>query len=421
MSTNPTTQQDQVFFTKHPILDAKRKLWGYELISGDKESGARLSSAQMKDSDELASSTFIGIQQAMDRGKRILLSFDEQSLLDKAPYAFSPEQCVVKFRGQSGDRASLVKALETLKADGYTLAVDILADAAVIKEILNQIDIITIDLGAGVDPKILREKTKSLEALLLSARVQRLDQFETLRDAGFTLFQGAFFKEPEIIADRKLTSHEISRINILKVIESDDPDLDVLAEAISTDVSVSFRLLTYLNSAAFGFQQKIQSIRQAINMLGVIKMKNWLRAVLLADMAQQGDNPQELVLLSLQRGRFLETIGREYDFWGFDPGSLFLLGLFSLIDAILGMPTAKVVEYLPLDEKMKLALCRNPNNEYQPLMELMEYIEDTDWARLEAHVQQLSFDIEVVKEAYTEAMTWAGGFFDTREKAQEKA
>lgn len=416
--TKPTAaSQDQVFFTKHPILDAKRKLWGYELVSSDKDSGALLlSSAQANASENLASSTFIGIQQAMERGKRILLSFSEQSLLEKAPYAFSPSQCVVKFHGRAQDKDSLIQALESLKRDGYTLAVDILADAAVIKEVLHQIDIITIDLSAGVDPKVLREKTKSLGATLLSARVQRLEQFEALKEVGYALFEGAFFKEPEIIADRKLTSHEISRINILKIIEGEDPDLDELTEAISSDVSVSFRLLTYLNSAAFSFPQKIQSIRQAINMLGVIKMKNWLRAVLLADMAQQGDNPQELVLLSLQRGRFLETIGKEYDFWGFDPGSLFLLGLFSLIDAILGMPTAKVVEYLPLDEKLKSALCRDPNNEYRPLMELVEYIEDSDWPRLEQHVQQLSFDMDVVKAAYTDGMTWAGAFFDPKEK-----
>jgi EAL and modified HD-GYP domain-containing signal transduction protein len=420
MSEHTSPAQDQVFFTKHPILDAKRKLWGYELISSDAGAGARLlSDAQRQASENLASSTFIGIQQAMERGKRILLSFDEQGLLEKAPYAFSPSQCVVKFQGQAQDKAALIQALDALRKDGYTLAVDILADAAVIKEILHQIDIITIDLGGGVDPKTLRDKTKSLGAMLLSARVQRLEQFESLKEVGYALFQGAFFKEPEIISDRKLTSHEISRINILKAIEAEDPDLDALSEAISSDVSVSFRLLTYLNSAAFSFPQKIQSIRQAINMLGVVKMKNWLRAVLLADMAHQGDNPQELVLLSLQRGRFLENIAKEYDFWGFDPGSLFLLGLFSLIDAILGMPTAKVVEYLPLDEKLKNALCRDPNNEYQPLMDLMVCIEDTDWAKLEALTQKLSFDLDVVKACYSDAMTWAGGFFSLKEKTQD--
>ncbi len=411
-STSPS--QSQVFFTKQPILDAKRKLWGYELIASDNDSGSlRLSTtAQEQAADDLASSTFIGIQQAMERGKRILLAFNEQGILEKAPYAFSPSQCVVKFQGRSNHKEALVAALKALKADGYTLAVDVLADHAIIKEILASIDIITLDMGAGVDPTTLREKTKSLKSMLLASKVQHIDQFEPLKDAGYTLFQGAFFKEPEIIADRKLSSHEISRINILKAIEAEDPDLDALAESIQSDVAVSFRLLTYLNSAAFSFPQKIQSIRQAINMLGVVKMKNWLRAVLLADMAHQGDNPQELVLLSLQRGRFLENVGKEYDFWGFDPGSLFLLGLFSLIDAILGMPIAKVVEFLPLDDKMKSALCREPNNEYQPLMELMVCIEDTDWAKLDTMTQNLSFDIDVVKTAYTEAMTWAGGFFE---------
>ena len=417
MTENTSATQSQVFFTKQPILDVKRKLWGYELVASDSDSGAlRISTAQEQAADDLASSTFIGIQQAMERGKRILLAFNEQGILEKAPYAFSPSQCVVKFQGQAADKDALIQALKSLKDDGYTIAIDIRADQAIIKEMLDLIDIITLDLCVGIDPNTLREKTKSLKSMLLATKVQHIEQFEPLKEAGYSLFQGAFFKEPEIIADRKLSSHEISRITILKAIEAEDPDLDALAESIQSDVAVSFRLLTYLNSAAFSFSQKIQSIRHAINMLGIVKMKNWLRAVLLADMASQGDNPQELVLLSLQRGKFLENVGREYDFWGFDPGSLFLLGLFSLIDAILGMPMAKVVEFLPLDDKMKAALCRTTNNEYQPLMDLMVCIEDTDWAKLDTMTQNLSFDLDVVKAAYTDAMTWAGGFFEVQNK-----
>lgn len=417
MSEQQLASQGHVFFTKHPILDVGRKLWGYQLHGAGEGAGSQLvNAAKDQAAESLVSSTFIGIQQAMERGKRILVGFDERGVLEKAPYAFSPSQGVVKFAGRVEDPASLLEALVALKRDGYTLAVDCAADGAARPSIHALADILTVDISTGADPlALLREKRERVPQFL-AERVQNLKQYETLKKAGFTLFQGAFFKQPEIIAERKLTSHEISRINILRIIEAEDPDFDALSEAIGSDVSVSFRLLSYLNSAAFGFPRKIASIKQAVMMLGVTKMKNWLRAVLLADMAQKGDNPQELVLLSLQRGKFLETVAREYDFWGFDPGALFLLGLFSLIDAILGMPTRQVVDYLPLDEKLKSALCREPNNEYQPLINLLDTIEDADWPKVEAQARKLSFDIEVVKAAYTEAMTWAGAFFESQAK-----
>ena len=213
----------------------------------------------------------------------------------------------------------------------------------------------------------------------------------------------------------------MSRFQLMRLIETEDPDVDALAEAISSDVSVSFRLLSYLNSAAFGFPQKIQSIRQAIMILGSVKMRNWLRAVLLADMAQHGDMPRELAELSLQRARFLEQVATRYDYWDFNPGSLFLLGLFSLLDAILGMPMAKVTELLPLEEKLKAALRRDTQSEYEPLLELVGCIEDADWTRLEELTQNLGFDLETVKACASEAMAWSGAFFATQHAAPEPA
>lgn len=415
MTDHQTAPPAQVFFTKHPIMDSKRKLWGYELLASSGESGDQLAcSARETPADGLASSTFIGIQQAVERGKRLLIGFDERCILEKAPYAFSPDQCAVKFHGNVTDPQALIEALQALKKDGFLVAVDALVDPPQRLKLFSLADIITLDMGIGLDPKALPKAAQKFKAKTLAERVRHLQQYSDLSALGFDLFQGAFFKEPEIIAERRLTSHQISRINILRLIEVDDPDFDALAKAIQSDVSVSFRLLSYLNSAAFGFPQKIQSIKQAIMVLGVNKMKNWLRAVLLADMASPGDTPQELVLLSLQRAKFLESVTKKYDYWDYDPGSLFLLGLFSLIDAILGMPMRQVVDHLPLDQRLKSALNRESNNEYQPLLELVDAIENADWPQLEARTQRLSFDQDVIKGLYTEAMTWAGSFFSTQ-------
>jgi EAL and modified HD-GYP domain-containing signal transduction protein len=211
--------------------------------------------------------------------------------------------------------------------------------------------------------------------------------------------------------DRRLGSNEVARLNLFRLMETEDPDVKSLAAAIRSDVAVSFRLLSYLNSASFGLRQNIQSIDQAIMLLGWLKLKSWLRAVLLVDLAGRDEVPRELAAVSLQRGKFLESLATNYDYWGFNPSTLFLMGLFSLMDAILGMPMENVVQLLPLDAKLKAALMRDPNNEYRPLFELLEFFEDANWTALEDLTRKLCMDIGPIKYSFANARDWASGFF----------
>jgi EAL and modified HD-GYP domain-containing signal transduction protein len=251
----------------------------------------------------------------------------------------------------------------------------------------------------------------TLHAVLMARGVKSIEQFQAARDIGFTLFQGPFFKEPEYVRDRKLASNAVSRLNLLRLMETEDPDFKALGEAIRTDVSISFRLLAYLNSPWFGLRQNIQSIDQAVRMLGWLKLKSWLRAVLIVDMAGKDEVPQELAVLSLQRAKFFELLTTHYDYWGFDTGALFLMGLFSLMDAILGMPMISLVELLPLGAKLKSVLTGDPNSEYRPLFRLLECLEDADWPALEVQTQKLFMDINQIKDTFAQARDWGAGFF----------
>jgi EAL and modified HD-GYP domain-containing signal transduction protein len=234
---------------------------------------------------------------------------------------------------------------------------------------------------------------------------------------GFNLYQGRFFKESQPMPGRKLSSSHVSRINLFRLVESEDPDFKALATAISSDVSISFRLLSHLNSPFFGLMRKIQSIDQAITLLGWNKLKTWLRAVLLADMAGQEEIPRELASLSLQRAKFFELLTTEYDWWGFNPGTIFLVGIFSLLDVILGMNMADLAERLPVDPKLKAALRQDANSEYLPLFHLISCLEDGDWAALENQAQQLGLELEHVKSFHAQSRDWAGGFFSMQSKA----
>ena len=412
MSENGQTSASQFFFTKQALFDVKRKLWGYEIQGGaDACTALACFTDQEQLAGSLASTSYMGVQHAVERGKKVVALFDEAGFLAQAPYALPPAHGVVKFTGRVTQAGPVLDAARQLRSDGYSLAVDVGPGREHLPELADLADVWCFDAGQEADPTGVAARSKGRKVTLWASQVTGLDHFEALKTAGFSIFQGRFFKEPEIIAERKLTSHQMSRFQLLQLIESEDPDVDALAEAISADVSVSFRLLSYLNSAAFGFPQKIQSIRQAIMVLGSIKIRNWLRAVLLADMSQGGDLPRELAELSLQRARFMELVTMRYDFWDFNPGTLFLLGLFSLLDAILGLPMAKVTEHLPLDEKLKSALRRDSQNEYQPLLDLAECIEDSDWPRLSELTRRLGLELDAIKVCASEAMAYSSGFF----------
>jgi EAL and modified HD-GYP domain-containing signal transduction protein len=302
-------------------------------------------------------------------------------------------------------------ALRGLRSEGYQTMLEVVPGQSLPLEICSQADIIGFDCSAGKPPQEALDRIKKFPALLLARGLKTTEQFQATRDLGFSLFQGAFFKEADCVRGRKLGSNEVARLNLFQLMEAEEPNVKELAAAIRSDVSVSFRLLSFLNSASFGFRQNIQSIDQAIMLLGWVKLKTWLRAVLLVDMTGKEEVPQELAALSLQRGKFYELLATEYDYWGFNPSTLFLVGLFSLMDAILGMPMGEVVELLPLEAKLKVALKRDANSEYRPFFELLDCLEDADWPMLETLTQKLCLDLAFIKAAFATARNWADGFF----------
>jgi EAL and modified HD-GYP domain-containing signal transduction protein len=414
-STQPT---EGLFFIKQPIFDGKRSIWGYELLGGELKDGICEIFPQQESAAGLSSTTYLDLQEAIERGKQIMVGFEQKGILTGLPHALPPSCGVVRLLTGETEAPELKTALEQLRSEGYQTALEFIPGRPVAETLYGSADIISFnlcdwkpdqnELGQKVDPK-----TK-----LLARGVKTQNQFQAALTQGFDLFQGPFFKEMEVIPDRQLGSNQIARLNLMRLLESKDPDVQVLAEAIRSDVSISFRLLSYLNRAWFGFRQNVQSIDQAIMLLGWTKLKVWLRALLFVDLAGKEEVPQELAVLSLQRGKFFELLTLEVDYWGFNPNTLFLLGLFSLMDSILGLPMTKVVELLPLEAKLKAALRRDPNNEYRSLFELLESIEDGDWTALEHLSRKLVLDLSKVKSCFAQARDWAGGFFSQTDKGE---
>jgi EAL and modified HD-GYP domain-containing signal transduction protein len=405
-----------VSIARRPVFDNRGRVWGYELFCvGGAEMPARNSPYQLDTAINVASSAYLCLQQILQGGKKIMVDFTERSIMDKFPYALPPLLSAVKVDESIGRGNSSMEVLKGLKRDGYPIVIRNFSGHPDCEALYRLATILAIE-ARGKEGKTLQAelaRARQYGDLLLASEVQDRSLYEICRDLKFPLLSGPFFKYPDKVTVRKLSSHEVFRFNLLKLIETTEPDTRKIAEAIQTDATISFRLLAFLNSAAFAFSQRIKSIQQSVSLLGWYHIKNWLRVILLTDMSQSKE-AEELVLISAQRGMFLECICREHDFWGFDPGSLHLFGLFSLMDALLALPMAVIVDHLPIDNKLKAALCREPNNEYVPLLRLVECLEDARWSEAESMIQQLDFDRPMVMEAFQKSVNWASGLESMR-------
>ncbi|MEJ2641974.1 MAG: HDOD domain-containing protein, partial [Desulfosarcinaceae bacterium] len=317
MSANANAPEKTISISiaRQPVFDTQRRLWGYALCCVGQDGPVR---SMPPESDtvavRVASSAYVGLQQIVALGKKVLVGFSENSILKQLPYALPPELTVVQVDVDVLRNPSMPEILKQLRADGYGLAALGFDPAEALKPLFAMTDIIGISIQ-GLARPILAEligQTQGYQARLLAMQVQDRSQFTMCQDLGFTLFHGAFFKKPGTIKVRQLTSNEVARFKLLHMLEQEEPDFEELAEIIQSDVSISFRLLSYLNSAAFGLRSKIESIHQAITMLGWRKIKTWLRVVLLNDMSQKAEAP-ELMAVAVQRGKFLEQIARDHD------------------------------------------------------------------------------------------------------------
>lgn len=400
------------FLARQPVFDVRGRLWGHELLfrCGPEADRAVITDADQATVSVTAESTF-GPEDFFGGNARILINFDQRSILDDVPYALPPGQTVVQVPEEALLSEGVFRALEGLVQDGYSVAVDGFTGREDCAARLGIAGLLIIDVLAHGPGRVtqLLERARACGATTLAKKVETMEAYAQARHLGFTLFQGFFFKRPELVTGRKLTSHQHSRFALLKAVEVREPDFEALARDIQADVSISYRLLFYLNSAAFAFSQPIRSIRQAIVLLGWKQLQSWLRVVILSDV-MPAHKPSELFFTAVQRAKFLELIVLSHEFPEAQPDSMFLLGLFSLLEPMLDMPMTGIVDNLPLDDTLKDALLARPCY-HAKWLDLVRAHEKGHWEQLDALTDELALNRLVVAVSYYKSVLWANAFF----------
>lgn len=399
---------DSFFVARQPVFDAQKNIWGYELLFRNSEG---TNTAAIGDDDAATSQVIADgfglIQDDIEDGQRLLVNFPRNMLLEGAADFLPPEICVVEVLEHVQPEPDVLEALRDLKDRGYVLALDDYVGQEGFEPFIDLADIVKVDcLDLDQDELAnIAGNLKQLDVHLLAEKVEDNEMFNLCRNLGFELFQGFFFSRPEIIPGKKISTNNINRLQLLSAISGEEFEVEDLTKAINSDVSVSYRLLKFMNSPAFGLPNEINSIQQAIALIGYRKLAGWLRMILLSDMSS-GPAGNELAFLSIKRAKFLELVCRDMKNCPLSAESMFMLGLFSLLDVLLGRPMPELMEELPVEKDLVKALI---GEECDALvyLNLIKLLEKADWDGLTKLIMDNKLSPISVARNHMAAMQWA--------------
>ncbi len=391
------------FVARQPILTGDEKVFGYELLFRDGiEDFFRSSDPEAASRSTLDTSILMGLDILCD-GKRAFINCTREVLLKDYVTLLPSAQTVVEIL-EIVPADDLVKsACQRLKEAGYLIALDDFVVDDPREPLTELADIIKVDmLRTPFDQAAAMVKRYGpWRSRLLAEKVETREEFLAAKKAGFVYFQGYFFRKPELMQAREIPSNRLNYVRMLQAVSRPELDPREVEDIIKSEASLCYRLLRYLNSAVFGFANEIHSVRHALSMLGEREARRWIRLV--ATLAAGQNKSSELVLSALVRARFCELLAPKVPHGDSD---LFLMGLLSMMDAILETPMDKVLERIPIDQQTKAALLGGTSS-LRPLYQLMLARESGDWENTGALATQLHLPETEIAESYWQAMQWA--------------
>lgn len=284
---------EHFYLAKQAIFDASGNIWGYELLFRDGP-GQRTAVIDNADMATLCVATcgFLKSGEEIERNKKVLINFTERLLVEGVPRGLPPSVTVVEILENIRPSDRILEAVIRLKQDGYLVAVDDFEGDMSLAPLLDLADIIKVDV-LNKDIRAIGEihsRIQASKAIKLAEKVEHVDIIPPLKEMGFSLFQGYYFAKPKLVSGRKVSSSALSKLRTLQVVEKSDVTPEELAKTIKADPSIAYRLLRFVNSAAFGFSMKISSIEHAVMLIGARRLKYWLRMVILSDISATKKN-----------------------------------------------------------------------------------------------------------------------------------
>lgn len=398
------------FIARQPILDCQKDVFAYELLFRDGKGGCFPDAPSEKVAAIAERFNPLGLDD-ISAQKMSFINFSAETLLNRFPTSLDPKRVVVELAESPDQGDGLIEACKHIKQLGYQIALDDPMMLSSQSAILPLLDIVKVDIGKIRAEHVTRRLPRFTDAnvKLIAENVGTHDAFTQCRELGFDLFQGYFFAQPEARIARQLPASKMNLVDLMGESSSEDFDINRINQIIERDAALSYLLLRFINNPTINKRHQISSLKHALNYMGEVEIKKFIALLSLAHLGDE--KPLEVIHMSLVRAKFFDLLSQQRG-QKTDPPVGFLIGLFSLLDALLDQDMPGILKQLPLVDEVNDALL-GKSSEFNHYLMLVRAFESALWLNVIKQSRALDIDQKQLHSLYNQAIVWGNSVRST--------
>ncbi|MDH5473182.1 MAG: HDOD domain-containing protein [Gammaproteobacteria bacterium] len=392
---------ENLFIARQPVYDLKQTVIGYELLyrNGDFDRAIFEDGNQASCETIINSFMHIGIDNLVGSALAFI-NLPYEFVVNDTMTPMFKEQTVLEILEDIEPTIEAIEGIKRLKSEGYKIALDDFEYDDKFIPFLELADFIKIDVLDKDQTTIQKQlnNASQFNALIIAEKVETQEMYSLCKEIGFKYFQGFFFCRPQMIKQKHIPANKAVALSFLNKLQNPDIDFGDLESILAQDVTLSYKLLRYINSAAFSLRREVDSIKDAITLLGLINTRNWVSMILMSKAVDS--KPGELITIAMIRGKMCELLATKTQ-----PdikSQMFIVGLFSVLDALMDMEMIDLLDTIILSAPIKMALLDHSGDHGAILSQVLLY-ENFQWNEL----IQTGIEPFIFTESYLEAVNWA--------------
>ena len=399
------------FLARQPILDRNQALFGYEMLFRGAATGpANIDTDMRATASVIAHAAHLGLEKVIGDAQGFL-NVDAEVIMSDI-FGFLPrDKVVLEIVDSMPVTPAIVARIAALASHGFRFALDdVVSDAPAVQMLLPMVEFIKLDLRGMPQQALvhLASTFKRGHKKLVALKVETHEQYQACMALGFDCFQGYYFARPVIMRGKRLSPSQLAVMELMSLISSDADNIDI-ERAVKRDVTLALNLLRLVNTPGLGTGYRIDSLSQALMVLGRRQLQRWLQIMLYAEPAKLGQSMTPLLMLATTRGRMLELLAQRLR-----PGQrniadvAFTVGIMSLMDTLFGMPMEEIVTQIPVIDEVAAALLRR-SGFFGELLHLAECIERMEEMhdQVAPALRELALSTDELAELELAAFAWS--------------
>ncbi len=389
------------YITRQPVLNAEQKVIAYEILYREDES-ALYNQNDMRVANVIEQFLLNLSDDKFLAGKSAFLTFSPNLLMKNIPKMFSPQRLVIQIEDNSIIHPLAQKIIYRYKKQGYKLALKGFEFSPRYFGIMDAIDIVRIDMSEPESALLnIVNIARSLNKEIAAYNIETEEAMNTAKEFECDYYQGGYIAKRRTSKTHRFDHMQSNFFQLMIAVTKDDPDVDEITKIISRDVTLAFSLMKLVNSAYFALRNRVKSVQQALVILGIGQLKQWI--YLLSFKQDSGGMQDELIKISFLRANFCVELARQIDNMPISSTEAYLMGMFSTLGILMEVPLEHALSELPISEEVTLALTTG-EGPCGDLFNLVLAYEDADWPKMTQHAETLNIEINTITRTYFECV-----------------